>query len=43
MRKKKNIKIVVKRKYTGEKNIEQTFSEVIIRALLKEPKDLKGA
>jgi hypothetical protein len=41
MSKYKSIKIIVKRKYTGDKNMEQTFSEVIIRGLLKESKELK--
>ncbi len=35
---KKNVKIIVIRKYSGEKNIEQVFSEVITRALQKEMK-----
>ena len=43
MKKKITIKIIVKRKYTGEKNIEQIFSEVLIRALLKESKESMGA
>jgi len=43
LRKKKRIKIIVKRQYTGEKSIEQTFSEVIIRALSKEENELKCA
>jgi hypothetical protein len=35
---KKSVKIIVIRKYSGEKNIEQAFSEVIMRALQKEMK-----
>ena len=35
--KKKRVRIIVIRKYTGERNIEQVFSEVLIRALEKVP------
>lgn len=38
MNNKKRVKIIVKREYIGEKNIEQAFSEIFIRALLKEVK-----
>jgi len=41
--KNKKAKIIVKRKYTGEETIVQIFSEVLIRALLKESKELIGA
>ena len=34
---KKRVRIIVIRKYTGERNIEQVFSEVLIRALEKVP------
>lgn len=33
----KKVRIIVIRKYTGERNIEQVFSEVLIRALEKVP------
>lgn len=38
MNNKKRVKIIVKREYIGEKNIEQAFSEILIMALLKEVK-----
>jgi hypothetical protein len=36
-RPKKNVKIVIKRQYVGERKIDEVFSEILTQALAKVP------
>lgn len=38
MKKRKTVRIIIKRHYSGVQNIEQVFTEILTRALLKTEK-----